>query len=325
MLLVNIIICVVIVLAAGWLLIGYVGLQKAMRRGYEVNMYDRESIAGTPWDLYFDEIHAGLDWIDAQKDEEVWIRSEDGLQLHGRLIEKPGATGTVLMFHGYRTHPEIDFSAAAHIYYGTGNNILLIDQRAAGKSEGKYIGFGVLERKDCRLWAEYTKKRFGAEHRIILAGLSMGASTVLMACAEPLPENVCGIVADSAFSSPKDIITNQIRSTYHIRGGLVTASIGIWSRLLAGYRLDEVYTWDAVKDSPIPVLFAHGTADSRVPVEMTIKTASACPAAKLMLISEGAEHGTGFLVDHTRYEAALRTFLPNSSRDDPNRFDSICS
>ena len=312
----TIVIIILILVFAGWFLIGYFGFSKAMKRGYEVDMYDRESLAGTPWDLYFDEIHEGLDWIDAHESEDVWIRSEDGLKLHGRLIKNPEAKGTVLMFHGYRTHPEIDFSAAAHIYYGTGNHILLIDQRAAGKSEGKYIGFGVLERKDCRLWAEYVNERFGSDKRILLGGLSMGASTVLMACAEKLPENVCGIVADSAFSSPKDIVLNQIRQNYHISGKAITAAIGFWCRVLAGYRLDELCTWDAVRESDIPVLFAHGTADSRVPVEMTMKAASECPAAKLMMITEVAEHGTGFLVDRERYEAALRTFLPNARRGD---------
>ena len=60
---------------------------------------------------------------------------------------------------------------------------LHIDQRAAGESEGKYIGFGVLESRDCCLWAQYIAKRFGPDQKIILAGLSMGASTVLMATA----------------------------------------------------------------------------------------------------------------------------------------------
>ncbi len=315
-----IILIVIIVIAAGWLAIGYFGFGKAMKRGYEVDMYDRASLAGTPWDLYYDEIHEGLSWIAGHEQEEVWIRSEDGLNLCGRLIVNPDANGTVLMFHGYHTHPEIDFSAAAHIYYGTGHNILLIDQRAAGKSEGKYIGFGVLERKDCKRWVEYVTKRFGADHRILLGGLSMGASTVLMACAEDLPQNVCGIVADSAFSSPKDIVLNQIRHSYHIKGNTIAAAIGFWCRLLAGYRLDEMSTWDAIKDSDIPVLFAHGTADSRVPVEMTMKAADLCPAAKLMMITEGAEHGTGFLVDRERYERALRRFLPNAHIGDPGQF-----
>ena len=49
-------------------------------------------------------------------------------------------------------------------------------------------------------------KHFGNDVKIILAGISMGASTVLMAAGKPLPKNVIGVLADCGFSSPKEII-----------------------------------------------------------------------------------------------------------------------
>ena len=205
-----------------WMVIGYVGFRTAICRGHELNIADREALKGTSWDQYYEEIQEGIEWINRQEAEDIFIRSEDGFKLHGRLMDQPGAKGTVLMFHGYRTHPEVDFSASSHVYYECGNRIVHIDQRAAGESEGKYIGFGVLESRDCCLWAQYIAKRFGPDQKIILAGLSMGASTVLMATAHhekkliPIsnytektkevciehPENVTGIEADSAFSYP---------------------------------------------------------------------------------------------------------------------------
>ncbi len=166
-----------------WMVIGYVGFRTAICRGHELNIADREALKGTSWDQYYEEIQEGIEWINRQEAEDIFIRSEDGFKLHGRLMDQPGAKGTVLMFHGYRTHPEVDFSASSHVYYECGNRIVHIDQRAAGESEGKYIGFGVLESRDCCLWAQYIAKRFGPDQKIILAGLSMGASTVLMATA----------------------------------------------------------------------------------------------------------------------------------------------
>ena len=243
-------------------------------------------------------------------------------------MDQSGAKGTVLMFHGYRTHPEVDFSASSHVYYECGNRIVHIDQRAAGESEGKYIGFGVLESRDCCLWAQYIANRFGTDQKIILAGLSMGASTVLMATAhhedrrvrincspeEPmevsmtLPKNVTGIVADSAFSSPYDIIKKRIRTTYHCNGRLLTIAIGIWSRMLAHYSLKELSVPDVMKHNTIPVLLVHGTEDSNVPVEMTVKIAENCQAPKQVLLVKGAEHGTGYLVDNEAYKKALQEF-----------------
>lgn len=308
--LVFIIICIIAaILIAGWFLLGLYGFHYAMGRGRQIDMADPSTLKGTAWEKYYDPIMEGIRWIDSHEMEDVWITSEDGLKLHARLMTHPKASGTVLMVHGYRTRPEIDFSAAAHIYYEAGNNLLLIDQRACGKSEGNYIGFGVLEGRDCRLWARYAAERFGETGGIILAGLSMGATTVLMAAGGSLPSNVCGIVADSAFSSPADIIQNTIHHGYHINGRGITAAIGFWCKRKAGYTLDEGSTLEVAKNIHAPVLFAHGTADTRVPVEMTLQAAVLCPAPKMILISEGAQHGTGFIVDHERYVKNLHYFL----------------
>lgn len=323
------IICIIVaVILLGWIGIGYVGFKTAICRGHELDINDREALKGTAWDQYYDEIQEGIVWISQQEAEDIYIQSEDGLKLHARLMDQSGAKGTVLMFHGYRTHPEVDFSASSHVYYECGNRIVHIDQRAAGESEGKYIGFGVLESWDCCLWAQYIANRFGTDQKIILAGLSMGASTVLMATAhhedrrvrincspeEPmevsmtLPKNVTGIVADSAFSSPYDIIKKRIRTTYHCNGRLLTIAIGIWSRMLAHYSLKELSVPDVMKHNTIPVLLVHGTEDSNVPVEMTVKIAENCQAPKQVLLVKGAEHGTGYLVDNEAYKKALQEF-----------------
>ena len=323
------IICIIVaVILLGWIGIGYVGFKTAICRGHELDINDREALKGTAWDQYYDEIQEGIVWISQQETEDIYIQSEDGLKLHARLMDQSGAKGTVLMFHGYRTHPEVDFSASSHVYYECGNRIVHIDQRAAGESEGKYIGFGVLESRDCCLWAQYIANRFGTDQKIILAGLSMGASTVLMATAhhedrrvrincspeEPmevsmtLPKNVTGIVADSAFSSPYDIIKKRIRTTYHCKGRLLTIAIGIWSRMLAHYSLKELSVPDVMKHNTISVLLVHGTEDSNVPVEMTVKIAENCQAPKQVLLVKGAEHGTGYLVDNEAYKKALQEF-----------------
>jgi pimeloyl-ACP methyl ester carboxylesterase len=169
-----------------------------------------------------------------------------------------------------------------------------------------YIGFGVLERHDANLWAHYIARRFGPAHRIILSGLSMGASTVLMALSLPLPENVCGIVADSAFSSPFDIIQNEIHTSFHISGKRIVRGIDFWCRRKAGYALDELSTLDAVKGTTIPILFAHCTADTRVPVSMTLKAAECAAGETILLITEGGAHGCSYVLDNERYIPALQ-------------------
>lgn len=65
----------------------------AICRGHELNITDRETLKGTSWDQYYEEIQEGIEWINRQEAEDIFIRSEDGLKLHGRLMDQPGAKG----------------------------------------------------------------------------------------------------------------------------------------------------------------------------------------------------------------------------------------
>ena len=135
--------------------------------------------------------------------EDVFLPSYDGLRLHGQLLQQPGAKGTILLFHGYRSSWIIDFSIVLPYYYSLGYNLLAVDERAHGQSEGVYITFGVHERRDAATWAQYAAMHFGLDHPLFLGGLSMGATTVLLASALELPPSVRGVIADCGFSSPE--------------------------------------------------------------------------------------------------------------------------
>ena len=83
--------------------------------------------------------------------------------------------------HGFTGSGKKDFASLARTYYLNGYNVLLVDNRRHGQSEGKYVGFGVLDRLDLRNWVKYVINRFGSNVQIFLHGISMGAATVLMA------------------------------------------------------------------------------------------------------------------------------------------------
>lgn len=139
--------------------------------------------------------------------EDVFITSFDGLRLHAKFYAASERKAPVqIMFHGYKSSAERDFCGGLREGIDGGFNVLLVDQRAHGESEGKYLTFGVNERFDCLSWASYAAERFGNDVKIYLYGISMGAATVLMASALPLPKSVSGIVADCGYTSPKDII-----------------------------------------------------------------------------------------------------------------------
>lgn len=145
--------------------------------------------------------------------EWVYTRSEDGKKLAARYYHVDEHGPLQIQFHGYRSDAVRDFCGGNKAAREMGMNVLSVDQRAHGKSEGYTLTFGVKERKDCLSWILYARERFGADQPIILAGLSMGAATVLMASELDLPDNVKGIIADCPYSSPKEIICKLLSSS----------------------------------------------------------------------------------------------------------------
>lgn len=262
---------------------------------------------------YREQMRQAETWLRAQPMEEVSILSHDGLKLVGHFMDK-GTKRTLILLHGYRATAYRDFSCVAEYYQSLGFNLLLIDQRAHGLSEGKYITFGVKERFDCVRWAEYVDQRIGGD--IFLDGLSMGATTVLMASGEKLPESVRGIIADCGFTSPEEIMTKIMTVDMKIPKQPLFALVSWMIKKRAGFSIDEYSTVEAMKRNTLPILFLHGRADKFVPCEMTLKAYEACRSEKELLIVENAGHGISYLVEPQRCKAALEAFLKKYSRED---------
>lgn len=257
---------------------------------------------------FIDKTNEGKRWLTEMCHEDITIDSFDSLKLVGHLYLRKNALRTVIMFHGFRSSWLRDFAAAAHEMYDSGCNLLLVEQRAHGKSEGKYITYGVFERFDCLEWARYAAARFG-DLPIYLDGVSMGASTVLMASALQLPNSVKGIIADCGYTSPKAIISRVFKQKSPVPAGSIVSAVSAYSKLAAGYDFDDYNTLDAMKVNTHPVFFAHGDADDFVPMEMTIENYNACVAPKRLFIAKGATHGISYLVAHDAYYNELMEFF----------------
>ncbi|MBR5127514.1 MAG: alpha/beta hydrolase, partial [Roseburia sp.] len=148
--------------------------------------------------------------------EPITITTFDGKKLYARYYHVADGAPLQIQFHGYKSSAILDFCGGS-LYAGKiGHNALVVDQRSHGKSEGTAITFGILERKDVLCWIDYARSRFGEDVHILLAGLSMGAATVLMATDQPLPSNVKGIIADCPYSAPEAIIKKVCRVEMHL-------------------------------------------------------------------------------------------------------------
>lgn len=240
--------------------------------------------------------------------EEVTIISHDNLKLYGRYYHVKDGAPLDVGFHGYRSCCLRDFSGGSEISFQLEHNLLLVDQRAHGKSEGSSISFGIRERFDCLDWVNYAVDRFGKDVMIMLYGISMGASTVLMASALQLPENVKGIIADCPYSAPKKIIQKVCREM-RVSPALCYPFVAIGAKIFGGFDLEETDALQAVKHSKVPILILHGEADSFVPCEMSEEVRNACPDKVQRHTFPEADHGISYLVDKDRYCKVVQEFL----------------
>lgn len=240
--------------------------------------------------------------------ETVEIQSRDNTRLVGHWLEVENPKRIVVAMHGWRSSWNHDFGLVADFFREKGCSLLCPEQRGQGSSGGEYMGFGLIERYDCLDWVNWVNDRTGGKHPIYLCGISMGASTVLMAAGQKLPPNVRGIIADCGFTSPVDIwkyvAKNHLRLPYGVCGGPAGRSAQKRLRMA----VDEETCPKALARCRVPVLFVHGTDDSFVPVEMTYENYKACQSPKRLFIVPGAEHGMSYLVDPEGYRAAVEGF-----------------
>ena len=253
----------------------------------------------------------------AMPHEDVSITSFDGLTLHGKFYEYAPDAPIELMIHGWRGTAERDLCGGVQRCFSIGRSVLLIDQRAAGSSEGNVISFGINEHRDCLAWVDFLCDRFG-DRPIILTGISMGASTVMIAAGEELPDNVVGVIADCGFSSAKDIIRKVIRDM-KLPPALGYPFVKLGAYLFGGFRLEEKSAVEAMRRCRIPVFFIHGTGDRFVPYEMSRQCYEACAAPKFLFTVPDAGHGLGYLKDQEGYVRELIRFSQaNGIPIDPN-------
>ena len=286
---------------------GYIFLL-ACRAGKKVDWLDETRVKKTPYGIYNEYIQASHRWLKEHNAQDVYIKSNDGLQLHGYWIPADQPRGTVLMAHGYRSTMLIDFHLAFELFHRLGMNILVPEQRTHGQSGGKYITFGVKESRDMYNWLEFHDKKLG-KSPIVLYGISMGASTMLYLADKILPGDVRGIIADCGFTSPAQIISSVYRRVIRLPARISLWMTSLLAKIFAGFGLWEKDTRKILKESRYPVLLIHGGNDGFVPCEMTKQAFAVCKEPKKLLIVENADHGLSFVVDGMAYTAAIMDFL----------------
>jgi hypothetical protein len=240
--------------------------------------------------------------------EQVEVTGYDGETLVGHWQPVEHAKRVIIAMHGWRSSWGKDFGVIAPFWREEGCSVLYVEQRGQNGSGGDYMGFGMIERYDCMEWVKWVNAHNEEGLPIYLAGVSMGASTVLMAAGLELPDSVHGIIADCGYTSAHDIWKHVVENNLHLSYGAIRKITSNICKKKIQMGAQDYSTVEAMQTSKTPVLFIHGTDDHFVPVEMTYENYKACTAPKRLLIVPGADHGKSYATDQASYQAALRSF-----------------
>ena len=275
--------------------------------GVKVDM--KEMADADKWEEYKKGIAPRKEYLMSYLAEHITIKAKDGITLHGDYFPVEGSRKIAVCFHGYTSSRMANASFASFLHK-QGISCLLVDNRSHGESEGQYIGFGVLDRYDCLSWLEYMNKQLEGKARFMLYGVSMGASTALMAIGmDECPDNVELVVADCGFTSPYDVFAHVLKKDYKMSEFPVMNINDIICRKKAGYGFKDCSTLDTLKKAKCPVLFIHGKDDNFVPVWMSGKNFDVCSSDKDILLVENAGHGASYYENTELYETAATEFL----------------
>ena len=290
------------------LLFLYLCYKKAFGRTSGPDDDPRAVSPNSQYQQHKDQILALVDNILSYPYEQVYIKSDDGLELAGKFYQGRQGSPVIIMFHGYRSMAYRDCSGLFKLTMELGWNMLLPDMRSHGLSQGRVISMGIKERQDCLRWVDYISHRLGENTPILLAGCSMGASTIMMS-AELLPAQVKGLICDCGYSSIKGMMELMAKKL-HLPVKLSLLALRLSALLFGGFDPESCSHLSSLAKSKIPLLIVHGEDDRLVPCSMAMENYRASASdIKMLLTVPGAGHGMSFLADEGKYRETFLAFV----------------
>ncbi len=249
-------------------------------------------------------------WFQETPWTDVTITSYDSLKLHGYYIPSfnKKSNDLAIVVHGYQSKGT-DMIIIGQMYSKMGFQVLLLDLRAHGKSEGDFTTFGQYEKYDLKRWINFAVRTYGSDLNILIHGVSMGAATTMMVTGLDIPNNVKFLVLDSGFTHVQKTFTNARKSK-----GLKLFYPGLDFIVYSKHKFifEQVRPIKYMRKNTIPFLIVQGTADKAVPPEMAKRLYTVSPANnKEILLIKDSKHALGFQDDFQLCESTVRKCIKN--------------
>ncbi|WPC24662.1 alpha/beta hydrolase [Brachyspira hyodysenteriae] len=244
-------------------------------------------------------------WFESSQ-KDVYTTSSDNLKLHAHLINN-NSNVYVIIVHPYEARGSY-MKYFIEKFYNMGFNILAIDLRTHGESEGKIYSLGYLERLDVLAWIKYINDNYD-NSQIILYGISMGANAVMMCCNEDGTNNVKTIIEDAGFTNAYEQLKRRLDMAYKFSFLPIVEATSLIAKIRLGFSFKDIDVKKRVSMSKIPILFIHGDKDELVDYNMVNKLYDACSSEKEKLIIKDGHHISAVFSNEDLYWNTIKNFI----------------
>ncbi len=249
-------------------------------------------------------------WFFDQKPQDLWMISRDNLKLHAYYLpSKNEPKALVILHHGYTSQGKNMAIFAKFYREKMDADVLVLDMRAHGQSEGRYLGFGFLEKEDTRQWIQNIKEKTGKDLPVILHGISLGGSTVLSLAGHNCPEEVKIVISDSGFSDLNQQFKRQFKQIFHFPSFPMIPLGSMWCKIKLGFSFKEASPIQTAALIKSPTLIIHGLKDMFVPYPMSHDLYLALTCKKQLIQYENAHHALTFPLNQKDYETQVLSFI----------------
>ena len=239
--------------------------------------------------------------------ENVYFKTEDGVQIKGWFIPNPSSDKTIILMHGWGMNRG-DVFKNTYFLHDLGYNLMYFDFRALGESGGTVSSIGYLEVKDLQAAIQFLKdtRPFACE-KIGLYGLSMGGMVAICEAAQN-PEIKC-VVAEASYYSFRRVVSRW--AWVHNKVPyfpLMPIVLHYMRRNLAANPERYSPKYNIPKIAPRPVFIIHGRYDNLVPAAQAKLLFKCAGEPKEIWLVPGAKHNKCAEVGGYEYKQRLADF-----------------
>jgi dipeptidyl aminopeptidase/acylaminoacyl peptidase len=238
--------------------------------------------------------------------ETVILKTRDHVKLEAWQIPRSNSLGTVILFHGYGSCKAYLLPEAT-AFHQLGYDVLLVDFRGSGGSDGNLTTLGYQESTDVLCAYQYVQTQ-RPNRPILLYGQSMGAAAILRAIAQEKVDPQA-VVIEAVFNNLLDTVKNRFDSMGWPSFPFAHL-LAFWGSVQAGAYSFSLSPTIYAAHVRCPALFLHGGKDPRARPEQARKVFAALPVSfkKFVLFSD-AFHESCYGKEPVLWERELEDFL----------------